>query len=265
MGQKDAAFVMVSAAQTAGRGRLGRTWLSPPGGVYISVLLEAEFFAGAHSAEGSSVSLAALSPLAALAAREALQEFAGEELLIKWPNDVVSPRGKFAGILVEMKQGSAVFADMLRVSDELRAARYVIFGVGANVNRPDNVTMSGAVADGAAYLNDGTGRLLGLEDIAAALINGIFEYYRVWLAGGCLFAPFVEQYRAHMALVGKQVLVRDALGVELANGVTEGIDDTARLLLAGERGTVAVSAGEVTLRDFGAGETRLCNSRLHNL
>ncbi|MDR1014231.1 MAG: hypothetical protein LBL86_04535, partial [Coriobacteriales bacterium] len=119
----------------------------------------------------------------------------------------------------------------------------LVIGVGINVNRP----AEGAFA-GAAYLSDELGHALCLEAIAAAALDALLDRYEAWCAAGRSFAPFVPEYREHMALLGEQVCVRDAAGTEVAQGIVQGIDDDARLLLAGPRGTAAVSAGEVTLR-----------------
>jgi BirA family biotin operon repressor/biotin-[acetyl-CoA-carboxylase] ligase len=252
-------FVAVSAEQTAGRGRLGRVWSSPLGGVYLSVLLELD--AALAQARASTIPLprrggtgeagdgvvqsalgqslqASLSPLAALAVRGALQTFATDDLRIKWPNDVISERGKLVGILVELKRGSAVFP---YASSH---AQYAVVGIGVNVNRPD-----GEAVEGAAYLSDGKRGGLSLEEAAAASINGLLTRYETWRAAGCSFAPFTAEYHEHMALLGQWACVRNAAGDEIASGIVQGIDDDARFILMGEQGQMAIAAGEVTLRN----------------
>jgi BirA family biotin operon repressor/biotin-[acetyl-CoA-carboxylase] ligase len=252
-------LVVVSNRQTAGRGRLGRTWSSPPGGVYLSVLLGVDGLAGMIGEEALYASLASLSPLTALAAWEATHAFAADELRIKWPNDLISARGKLAGILVESKRDVTPGSDTPDVPDALPVSRVAVIGVGVNVNRPGQ----GAPVTG-AYLNDrsnefgelvgtvGTGSScdqLSLEDVAAAVINELLGHYERWRAAACSFASFAADYRVHMALVGEEVCVRDVAGNELARGIIEGIDDRARLTLTGSQGSTAVVAGEVTLRD----------------
>jgi BirA family biotin operon repressor/biotin-[acetyl-CoA-carboxylase] ligase len=234
-------LVVVSAEQTAGRGRLGRAWASPPGGLYLSALVDA-------GTDGERV--ASLSPLTALAIRAALKGFTTDELRIKWPNDLILTRGKLAGILVESRRGQRT------PSASSSAVFSAVVGVGINVNRPDE----GAFA-GAGYLNDAmnvagavgatgaTVRQLPLEEVAAAVIDSLVDYQGRWLAAGGSFAPFASEYQEHMVLRGEQVCVRDAAGAEIARGIVESVDDEARLLLAQERGVVAVAAGEVTLRD----------------
>jgi BirA family biotin operon repressor/biotin-[acetyl-CoA-carboxylase] ligase len=270
-------LVVVSKTQTAGRGRLGRTWASPPGGVYLSVLLGVDRLVGVVGEEALCTTLASLSPLTALAAWMAIQGFVTDEARIKWPNDLVSARGKLAGILVESKR------EVTPASVALPVSRAVVIGIGVNVNRPEQ----GASVT-SAYLNDWPGVLeersdtglgdskesagmgsrgfsgpdglgsrdprdprgqLPLEDVAAAVINELLGHYEKWREADCSFAPFVADYRARMAFAGEQVCVRDAAGNEVARGAIEGIDDQARLVLTGPQGPIAVVAGEVTLRD----------------
>jgi BirA family biotin operon repressor/biotin-[acetyl-CoA-carboxylase] ligase len=242
-------LVVVSAEQTAGRGRLGRVWASPAGGLYLSVLVEGT----------KNVSLASLSPLTALAVHEALQPFTSAELLIKWPNDLISEQGKLAGILVETRTQSAVFADAASAVSSANSAQlsgfastrapapsgsFVVIGIGVNVKRP----VEGAFA-GAAWLGEGAERRIELEGVAAAVINSVLSHHAAWLGAGCSFAPFAARYREHMALLGRQVCVRDAAGGLIASGQVEGIDEAGRLVVAGEAGVVPVAAGEVTLRN----------------
>jgi BirA family biotin operon repressor/biotin-[acetyl-CoA-carboxylase] ligase len=163
--------------------------------------------------------------LAALAVRDALAGFAVDEPFIKWPNDVHSAQGKLSGILVELKQGHA------------------IVGVGLNVNRP----AEGAF-EGAGYLSDGAGAELSLEDVAGAVIDSLLTYYQKWCAANYSFAPFVDAYREKMSLLDEHICVRNNVGGEIASGVVQGIDEYGRLLLAGPEGTLAVFAGEITLR-----------------
>jgi BirA family biotin operon repressor/biotin-[acetyl-CoA-carboxylase] ligase len=164
----------------------------------------------------------------ALAVRDALAGFTTGELLIKWPNDVLAPTGKLAGILVELKQ------------------EHAIVGIGVNVNRP-----SEGAFESAGYLDDGLpGHVshFGREEVATALINSILTYYAEWQTAAYSFEPFVAQYEASMSLLGEQVCVRDIRGGELANGVVQGIDGSGQLLLVGAEGTIKVFAGEITLR-----------------
>ena len=226
-------LVVISNTQTSGRGRLGRTWASPAGGLYLSILLTIETRARADNA----YSMASLSPLVALTARDALQVFTSSEILVKWPNDVLTPAGKLAGILIEVKPASALFNNVMS------NALVVVVGIGVNVNRPN----AGAL-EAAAYLSDSPDQYLQLETVASALTNNLLRQIAAWQAEGCCFGSFVSSYMHHMAGIGEAVCVRDACGAEVASGTVKGIDELGRLLLQATTGEIAVTSGEVTLR-----------------
>lgn len=122
-GQREG-FVVRAHQQTGGRGRLGRSWHSPVGNLYFSILLKPEI----------KFSLAALFGfVAALAVAETVAEFLpahplGAEILIKWPNDVLVGGRKVSGILLEGQAGMAGETD------------YLVVGVGINVSEhmPDS-------------------------------------------------------------------------------------------------------------------------------
>ena len=244
---------VVSTCQTVGRGRLGRSWLSPLGGIYLSALLSLKT---GHTGEDAQASL---SPLVAMAVRDALQHFQVGEVRIKWPNDVLSSFGKLAGILIEMKQKSALLCDFPAGQDkpetsdkslELHEAhepdepQFAIIGIGLNVRRPD----SGAF-EAAGYLDDEFDRYPPLEDVAATTINKLLTYFTKWQREGCSFGSFTTDYLAHMAQIGESVCVRNALGSEIASGLVLGIDDQGRLLLSTAAGNKMLAAGEITLRN----------------
>ncbi|MCL1846444.1 MAG: biotin--[acetyl-CoA-carboxylase] ligase [Coriobacteriia bacterium] len=232
----DQPLVVISQTQTAGRGRLGRNWASPAGGLYLSVLLELS----AIKSDASAV--ASLSPLVALALREALQGFSASELRIKWPNDILAPTGKLVGILIELKPASAVFG--ARVADSTE--QFAVIGMGVNVWRP----ATGAGTSEAAYLADGHAGSLPLEDVVTAMLKTLLRRFAAWQAASGSFAGFLVGYMQHMAQLGETVCVRNALGDEVEHGIVTGIDEQGRLVLATPLGDRAIAAGEVSLRDL---------------
>jgi BirA family biotin operon repressor/biotin-[acetyl-CoA-carboxylase] ligase len=206
--------VVLAARQTAGRGRLGRSWVSPEGGAYVSVLLRPRV----------RPELAPeLAPAVALGIAEGLESL-GVWATLKWPNDVLAGGGKLAGVLLEM-------------SAEIDCVHWVVAGCGINVTRPS------VPVPGAAYVSDT--REAPTAAVAAALLDGIARVYREVTAGG--FAAVADRYRARHALRGSAV-VRDLAGAIVAEGVIEGVDDHGRLLVRGVDGITAIVAGEVTLR-----------------
>jgi BirA family biotin operon repressor/biotin-[acetyl-CoA-carboxylase] ligase len=210
--------VVLAARQSAGRGRLGRTWVSPEGGAYVSAVLRP----AVAPAEVASLSLAV-----ALGAVLGLERL-GVEPRLKWPNDVLFGGGKLAGVLLEMA------AESDRVD-------WVVAGIGLNVRRP----ASGA-PDGAAYLSDALGGVRMAEAVAVVL-DGIAETYGRWRTDG--FSVLRSEYEARSALLGLEACVRDIEGAVLAEGTVLGVDEFGRLLVSASGKTVEVSAGEVTLRE----------------
>ncbi len=214
---------VVAARQTAGRGRLGRRWESPDGGAYVSMVLRPPL---------APVSVAPLALVIGVGVAAALERF-GLDARLKWPNDVLLGEGKVAGILLEM-------------SAEADRVDWVVAGVGLNVVAP----ASGALP-GAAYVDGGlaTDRSAPSRPaVAAAVLDSVASVYRSFLAGG--FDALRDAWMARDALAGSDVVVRDAMGVEVAAGRAQGVDADGRLLLVTSRDdVVAVPAGEVTLRE----------------
>ena len=210
--------VVVALEQTAGRGRLGRTWHSPRGGVYLSVLLR------------PAVAAADAGPLPLVAGLGVAYglETLGASVELKWPNDVLASRGKVAGILLE----SAVAGGSLE---------WVVAGCGIDVARPESGT-----APGAAYLDEILGRPTSPDRVAASVLDGIARAYSDFTARG--FAPMLGEYERRSALAGRAVTVADAAGAEVASGTVAGVDASGSLVVETAAGVVSVLAGDVTLR-----------------
>lgn len=207
--------LIVAGAQSGGRGRLGRQWRSPEGGVYASFVLRPVV----APAQAGSLSLAV-----ALGIARGLDSL-GVECRVKWPNDVWVGGDKLAGVLLEM-------------SAEGDCVRWIVAGFGLNVRR------EGPVEPGVAYLADIID--VGVPEAAAAALDGVAGVYREWRLSG--FSSLASEFRLRSVLTGESVVVSDAGGVVRASGIVHGVDEEGRLLVGGEESTQAVVAGEVTLR-----------------
>lgn len=207
--------VVLAGRQLAGRGRLGREWVSPEGGLYLSFVLRPQ---------ASIAQMASLSLIIGLGVLRAVRRLGAKDVKLKWPNDVLMPNGKLCGILLEM------VAQMERVDA-------VIPGIGVNVNRS-----KGALENG-AYLSDQLGELESAR-VAAVMIDSICGIYDEWRQEGCRFQPFAQEYVNDLSLVGDEVCVRRIDGTVEAEGVVRGIDGDG-CLIVGDR---HVLAGDVTLR-----------------
>jgi len=226
---------VIALRQTAGRGRLGRSWASPAGGLYFSVALDVS-----DALEGT----AALSLLVALAIRKTLAGWVlGEPhsqglpatkhqtISVKWPNDILCSSGKLVGILIELLQLAP-------------GQRTALIGVGINLNRPHK-----GASDAAAYLSDLGHAPPTLEAGARQALSSILGYYGRWKDEGYCFAHFASEYNQHLLLLGQYAIASNSQGSVLAEGTVQGVDNNGQLLLLSTEGVInKINTGEVTLR-----------------
>ncbi len=220
--------VLIAEEQTAGKGRLGRRFLSPPGtGLYLSILLRPQF-----SAEQSLF----ITTAAAVAVAQAIEEVADVEAKIKWVNDVYIGGKKVCGILTEAS-----------VDFESGGLHWAVLGIGINIAGPEG-GFPAELRETAGALFPGKCPASVRSRLAAAVIRRFFEWYE-----RLEDAPFLEEYRRRSFLDGKWVAF--TLGSEQFSGVVQGIDEKARLVVRLDTGeTQAFSAGEVSMHRAG-GET----------
>ena len=214
--------VIVAEAQTAGRGRRGRTWASKAGdNLYFSLLLKPQF-----SPELASM----LTLVMALAVAEGIEKTCDCACQIKWPNDIVLHGRKVCGILTEMQT-------------EAGRIKHVIIGVGINVNQ---LAFAGEGLEYAGSLR----KELGVEIDKARLLSEVLErfgeLYEVFGAAGSM-VPLQKAYQARLANYQKDVKILDPKGAY--QGIALGINDKGELLVRREDDIVeAVFAGEVSVR-----------------
>ena len=206
-----------AGAQSAGRGRRGRGFVSPPGNVFSSLLLRPDCPAGVA---------AQVSFLAALAVAETAEAVlpAGVELACKWPNDVLVGRRKVSGILVESRarQGGGV--------------EWLIIGTGINVAHYPEGTETPATA-----LNR-EGAAAGREDVLVRYVTALVDWLAIWRAEG--FAPVRAAWLKRADGLGQTIRVR--LSDRTDEGVFEGLDEDGALVLAEAGGNRRrVTAGEI--------------------
>jgi BirA family transcriptional regulator, biotin operon repressor / biotin---[acetyl-CoA-carboxylase] ligase len=214
-------LVAVADYQSAGRGRLGRSWEAPPGAaLLVSVLLR-------PSGPTSSLPLATV--LVALSARRACAEVAGVAPDLKWPNDLVVGDAKVGGVLAEL-------AD---VSVANSSSPAVVVGTGINVSWP------GPPGVGGTSLEAACGHRVERERLLDAFLTAVADD-RALLDTGEGRAGIVAGLRAHCCTLGRAVRVR-AAGEEFEGEATD-VDDAGRLIVATAAGPRTVHAGDVTVR-----------------
>lgn len=207
--------VVAADAQTAGRGRLGRVWFSPPGaGLYVSVILR-------------PAPTALLTLAAGVAVAEGVQAATGLAADLKWPNDLIVGRRKLAGILAEAAaQGSGLEYVVLGFGVNLRAAAYP----------PDLAPRATSIE---AETNRPADRALILVEILAALA----ARYADLQAGR--FDAILGAWRQRATPTLGGALVEWDSGGGVVRGRAEGIDDSGALLVRAGGRIERLTAGEV--------------------
>ena len=218
------ASVVVAEEQTAGRGRLGRTWTAPPrSGLFVSILLRPEVPLGAWTW---------LPLLAGVAAREAVARTAKLEIALKWPNDLVVATGeqqdrKLGGILCETIPGEDA----------------IVAGIGLNVTLREQelpVPQASSLALAGAESTD-------RDPLLRSLLRSFGTWYGRWSdAGGDAHAAgLADAYRDACATIGRRVRA-ELPGHDDVSGVATGLDAAGALLVTtSDQGEVAVGAGDV--------------------
>ncbi len=216
-------LVLIAQAQSAGRGRGGHSFYSPPGGLYMSILLRPEI--GARQAVG-------LTAMAAVAAARAAEKLCGASIRIKWVNDLWKDGRKVCGILTEAA-----------LDLESGMLDYAVLGLGFNVVAPaegwpaELQSVAGALFDG----DPAPGARAAL---AAAFLDEFWPLYRTGPRSG-----YLDEYRSRLALTGQRVLVTPRSGTPRPAAVL-GIDDECRLVVRydGESRPAALTSGEAGVR-----------------
>ena len=203
---------ITARAQTAGRGRRGRAWVSEPGNLYATLLL---------TDPAPAERAAQLSFVAALAVRDAIAARApavAPRLALKWPNDVLCAGAKLAGILIEAE-----------------GTRPLVVAVGIGVNCRDHP----ADTDFAATDLAAAGAAVTAEELFAPLSLAMLHRLTEWEGG---FAPIRTEWLRHA--LGGELRVR--LGARDLTGRFETLDEAGRLMLRLADGTIeTIAAGEV--------------------
>lgn len=203
--------VVVAKRQTAGRGRKGRSWVSPEGGLWISVILKPPRVDPRLAFVG------------ALAVVDTLADF-GISAGIKWPNDVWVGGRKVSGILAEGK-----------------AREYSILGIGLNVNNP----IPEELKDNATSMMELIGSKLPLEKVLKRLLLHLDGWYRVFLERPDLL---MAKVRERTFILGKPVTVIE--GEERIPGIALDVLDDGSLLMDIGGQLRRITYGDVSLRLF---------------
>lgn len=211
--------------QTAGRGRHGRSWNSPRGNLYLSILLRPT----CAIADAPQIGFAVGAAMA-----RTIRDVAGAEVDLKWPNDLLLGGAKISGILLE----SAARAD--------GNLDWVVAGIGVNVDSQPDVP-------GATCLR-AAGHDVSLEALLEGFLPNLVKLLAIWERDG--FGPIRAIWSALALALETELTVKLPDGVKA--GTFAGIDETGNLLLETAEGTEHIAVGDVfpvstVSRDDGAG------------
>lgn len=222
--QVENGLAVIADCQTGGRGRRGRSFLSPAGkGLYLSVLMQPRC---------SVEELSMLTAWSAVALCSAVERACGVRPGIKWPNDLVMQNRKLCGVLTE-----------LEVEAETGLPRYVIVGIGTNVLQTE-ADFGPEVAPIAISLEQALGQAPARTVLAKEILRAMDDLYRDFPQEK---AQYLEQYRRDCLTLGRPVTVLRPSGAR--NGFATGINEDFSLTVRWEDGTEeALSAGEVSVR-----------------
>ena len=254
---------VAAVRQTLGRGRRGHVWVSPPGGLYLSVVLRPGV---------ARECLRAIPVAAGLGALDACRALGATTPRLKWPNDLVVPGPdgacKLGGILVELCLGSRAAVDAGDAADGVAGVGdAAVCGIGVNLTRPrNNGIRPQAVRDGmpaplpAAYLDEcgAPGAAGDYAAVATLFRDAIVRRVDAWaagLAGGCAtapLAPVLEEYRFSLHGLGSTFAAVTPEGAVVGRGTFFLVDGTGRAVLALQGGgTLSLAPEQASLRPAG--------------
>lgn len=214
-------FYVLAERQTSGRGRRGRSWVSPFGeNIYYSLVLRID--GGMRQLEGMSLAVG-------LALLQVVRDFGVSSAGLKWPNDVLVGERKLAGILLEL---SGDPADVC----------HVVIGIGLNVNML--AAEVGAIGQPWTSMRMELGRQLDRNELVCALNRQLSHYLDIQLRHG--FAALQDEWqRSHLWQLRPVALTA---GGEPVEGVVLGVDQSGAVRMQVEGVERVFSGGELSLR-----------------
>ncbi|MFN2188240.1 MAG: biotin--[acetyl-CoA-carboxylase] ligase [Candidatus Promineifilaceae bacterium] len=217
--------MVLAEFQSAGKGRLGRSWTAPPGSsLLFSLLLTPNW--PVDRAQWLMMS-------AGLAVVRAVRDIAHVDVKLKWPNDIVAGAAaqwrKCGGILLEIS-----------VQDDI--VEKAVIGIGLNVNiSPEELDQ---MAELATSFRAESGHTINRVSLLAALLTSMEQYYEAAAAG---ISPFVE-WKSALVTIGRTVRARSMVDGAVIEGAAFDTDTFGRLFIRDSAGKVhKLSAGDVTI------------------
>lgn len=218
----DSGTVIIADMQEKGKGRMGRSWVSPPGlNIYMSIVLRPEL-----GPRDSTL----LTIIPALACAAAVRSEAGLDIMVKWPNDLVVQGKKLGGILTELKT-------------DLDKIHVAIIGIGLNVNMTGR-DFPEEIRPIATSMREVTGKLYSRSAVIIGILREIEYLYAKLKTDGK--EAMLAEWRRVSSILGKKVNV--SFGNEIISGIAEELDNDGMLILRLPSGAMKrMSAGDVTI------------------
>ncbi len=215
--------LVIAESQTAGRGRRGRSWVSPPRrGIYLSMIARPHL----SPAEAPQMTL-----LTAVALSNAIMSQTELSVRIKWPNDILVGEGKVAGILTELRT-------------EMDLVNYIVIGVGVNVNTPARA-LNGVTDRKATSISMEAGKMISRVALLNAFLSEFeAQYFRLLQEG---FGPILECWKALAKIEGQRASV-DVAGRTFDGRIVD-VEQTGVLVMRSHTGELMrIFSGDVRLK-----------------
>jgi BirA family biotin operon repressor/biotin-[acetyl-CoA-carboxylase] ligase len=205
----DEGTLIIAERQSAGKGRLGREWFSPVGGIWFSIILYPQL---------SPSYISRITLMTAVAVVKAIKICTQIKSQIKWPNDILINEKKVCGILTEM-------------SAELDIINWVVVGIGINVNI-DHREFPEDIQKNTISLKETSGKEISRVKLAQTFLQEFEKYYEI--LKGREFSSILKEWKLYSHTLGKKIKVD--MGEKIITGEAMDINESGALILKKEDG-----------------------------
>lgn len=222
--------IVIAEVQTKGKGRLGREWSSPFGGLWISIILKPKIL---------PTQAPRMTVIAALGVAKTIRELYSLDAFIKWPNDVLI-RSQISDIRYQLKKVCGILTEMGAEQDTVN---YVVIGIGANLNI-DVKKFPIKFRKDATSLEKELGRKIDRVEFTKRMLEETENFYLLFKKRG--FAPILKEWKNLSATLGRRI--KAVSGKRIIEGKAIDIDSDGALIIRTKEGKKErILAGDVTL------------------
>ena len=218
--------LIVATTQNSGRGRRGRKWLSPAGGIYMSLTLPLP---------ESLTQPQALSLVSAISIKQSLEFWSVIPIKLKWPNDLLVGGKKLAGILLEL--------------ETTEPTNHIVFGIGINYSLTN--AEKERIDREATDVNDLTEKLPAREEVIISICMNLIENMRRYSYKG--FVPFKLMWNESDYYMGSNIIIKSSKSEK--TGKCLGVNEEGYLIIESDLGRELISSGEIYFGLRGTGRS----------